>query len=70
MPERANEGDKMKTVIGIENEFEGNQTLWLDLANPEMLAAYIKHNLERGDKYVIEVKEMSEEEFGALELEN
>lgn len=55
------------TVIGIENEFEGDSTLYFNLSEPEKFADYVKHNLEYGDKYVFTISVMSQDEFKELD---
>ena len=59
--------EKTILAVGIENEFEGTATLYFDLKEPQVLADYLKDNIELGDKKTIYLEKFTPEEFAELE---
>lgn len=61
--------DKEKKIlaIGLDNEYEGHGTLWIDLSQPEILASYLIHNIDVDEEKTFVLKWFTEKEFSQLE---
>lgn len=54
-------------MLGIENEFEGDSTLWFDLNDPGRLVNYLKDNIEHNANRIFLIKEFTEIEIAELD---
>ena len=52
-----------KLMFGIENEYEGDSTMWFDLENPQVIADYIKSNIDRDEKKTFIVSMVDENDL-------
>jgi len=59
--------DKKILCFGIEKEHEGENTMWFDLENPQVIADYLRHNVERGEERTFTLKELTNEEYANLD---
>jgi hypothetical protein len=58
---------KMIKVFIIHNEFEGDEPLYFRMDEPVTLTNYMINNIDLNEKREFELKEITQEEFDALD---